>query len=345
MTTRSFGSDNHAGVHPAVFDALKRVNDGDAHAYGHDDYTASVAKRVSALFGPQAETFFVFNGTAANVISIRAVCRPHQGVICAQTAHINTDECGAPEWIAGVKLLTVATPDGKLTPALVEQRLGGRGDEHRTQPRLVSISQTTEVGTCYTPTELKALSAFCHQHGLYLHIDGARLSNAAAALNATLGEAATGADLISFGGTKNGLMAGESVVVTDPALATEMLFLRKQSMQLFSKMRFSAAQFDAFLADDLWLNNARHANAMAQLLSTEIVRFPGFELAWPTQANGVFVKMPQAVAEPLQKEYFFYLWDETIPVARLMCHFNTTESDIRGFLAAVERLSGARRTR
>lgn len=345
MTTRSFGSDNHAAVHPAVFDALKRVNDGDVHAYGHDDYTVSVAKKVSALFGPQAETFFVFNGTAANVISIRAVCRPHQGVICAETAHINTDECGAPEQIAGVKLLTVPTPDGKLTPALIEKRLGGRGDEHRIQPRLVSISQTTEVGTCYTPSELGALSTFCHSHGLYLHIDGARLSNGAATLNSTLGAAATGADLISFGGTKNGLMAGESVVVTDPALATEMLFLRKQSMQLSSKMRFSAAQFDAFLDGDLWLKNARHANAMAQLLAKEIVRFPGFEIVWPTQSNGVFVKLPAGIVEPLQKEYFFYLWDETVPIARLMCHFNTTEADIRGFLAAVERLSGARRTR
>lgn len=339
---RSFGSDNHAGVHPAVFDALNRANDGDVHAYGHDDYTVGVAKKVSAIFGPRAETFFVFNGTAANVLSIRATCRPHHGVICPETAHINTDECGAPEWNAGVKLLTVPTPDGKLTPALIERRLGGRGDEHRTQPRLVSISQTTELGTCYTPAELRAISICCHQHGLYLHIDGARLSNAAATLNATLGEAATGADLISFGGTKNGLMAGEAVVVTDPALATEMLFLRKQSMQLSSKMRFSAAQFDAFLTDDLWLKNARHANAMAQLLSKEIAAFPGFELAWPTQSNGVFVKLPAGIVEPLQKEYFFYLWDETIPIARLMCHFNTSEEDVRGFLAVVERLSGAR---
>ncbi|HNT27863.1 MAG TPA: low specificity L-threonine aldolase [bacterium] len=342
---RSFGSDNHAGVHPAVFDALRRVNDGDVHAYGHDAYTVDVARRVASFFGPQAETFFVFNGTAANVISIRTACHPHQGVICAETAHINTDECGAPEWNAGVKLLTVPTPDGKLTPALVERRLGGRGDEHRIQPRLVSISQTTEVGTCYTPAELETLSVFCHGHGLYLHIDGARLSNAAATLNSTLGEAAAGADLISFGGTKNGLMAGEAVIVTDPALATGMLFLRKQSMQLSSKMRYLAAQFEAFLTDDLWLANARHANAMAQLLSKGIVRFPDLELAWPTQANGVFVRMPAELVEPLQKEYFFYLWDETVPIARLMCHFNTTEKDVRGFLAVVERLSGARTVR
>lgn len=339
---RSFGSDNHAGVHPAVFDALRRANDGDVHAYGHDDYTAGIARKVSALFGPRAETFFVFNGTAANVLSIRATCRPHHGVICPETAHINTDECGAPEWNAGVKLLTVPTPDGKLTPALIERRLGGRGDEHRVQPKLVSISQTTEVGTCYTPTELGEISTFCHKHGLYLHIDGARLSNGAARLDSTLGTAATGADLISFGGTKNGLMSGEAVVITDPALATEMLFLRKQSMQLSSKMRYLAAQFDAFLDNDLWLKNARHANAMAHLLSEQIVRFPGFELAWPTQANGVFVKLPADIVEPLQKEHFFYLWDETVPIARLMCHFNTTEADVRGFLAVVERLSGAR---
>ncbi|HSA32835.1 MAG TPA: low specificity L-threonine aldolase [bacterium] len=342
---RSFGSDNHAGVHPAVFDALRRVNDGDVPAYGHDAYTVGVARKVAALFGKKAEAFFVFNGTAANVISIRAVCRPHQGIICAETAHINTDECGAPEWNAGVKLLPVPTPDGKLTPALVERRLGGRGDEHRTQPRLVSISQATEVGTVYTPNELKELSASCHAHGLLLHMDGARLSNAASTLGVSIGEAAAGTDLVSFGGTKNGLMAGEAVIVNDPALATELLFLRKQSMQLSSKMRYLAAQFDAFLTDDLWLANARHANAMAQLLSKGIVRFPGFELAWPTQANGVFVRMPADLVEPLQKEYFFYLWDETVPIARLMCHFNTAEEDVRGFLAVVDRLSGARTVR
>ncbi len=342
MTTRSFGSDNHAGVHPAVFEALRRVNDGDIHAYGHDDYTAAVAGRVASLFGEQAQAFFVFNGTAANVLAIRAACRPYHGVICAETAHINTDECGAPEQIAGVKLLAVPTPDGKLTPRLIEQRLGGRGDEHRIQPRLVSVSQTTELGTCYTPDELRTLARFCHERGLLLHIDGARLANAAAFLEVSLQEAAAGADLISFGGTKNGLMGAEALVITDPSLTNDILFLRKQLLNLASKMRYLAAQFDAYLKNDLWRANARHANAMARLLAQEIVRFPGFSLAWPTQANGVFVKMPASVVEPLQKAYFFYLWDETIPIARLMCHFNTTEADVKGFLVAVERVVNAR---
>jgi len=342
MVFRSFGSDNHAGVHPAVLAALARVNEGDVPAYGHDDYTHSVAERVAHLFGSEAQCFFLFTGTAANVLAIRAACRPCQAVICAETAHINTDECGAPEQVAGIKLLTVPTPDGKLTPALIARRLGGRGDEHRVQPRLVSVSQATELGTCYTPDELRAIADFCHEHGMVLHLDGARLANAAVFLSTSLGEAAAGADLISFGGTKNGLMAAEALVVTNPACIGDILFLRKQSMQLASKMRYLAAQFDAYLDGDLWLMNARHANAMARLLSQEIARFPGFKIAWPTQSNGVFVKMSANLVEVLRNEYFFYLWDETIPIARLMCHFNTTEEDVRGLLAAVDRLTGAK---
>jgi len=321
-----------------VFAALQRVNEGDAHAYGHDDHTIRVAERAAHLFGPHTQCFFLFTGTAANVLALRAACRPYEGVICAETAHLNTDECGAPEWVAGVKLLTMPTADGKLTPELVARRLGGRGDEHRVQPRLVSVSQATELGTCYTPEELRALADFCHERRLLLHIDGARLANAAAFLGISLEEAAAGADLISFGGTKNGLMGAEALIVRDPALAHEIPFLRKQSLQLASKMRYLAAQFEAYLEDDLWLANARHANAMAQKLSHEISRLPGFEIVWPTQANGVFVKMPRHLVEPLQKEYFFYLWDETVPIARLMCHFNTTEADVQGLLAAIKRL-------
>ncbi len=338
MPARSFGSDNHAGVHPTVFAALQRVNDGDAHAYGHDNYTVRIAERVARLFGPHAQCFFLFTGTAANVLAIRAVCHPHEGVICPETAHVNTDECGAPEWNAGVKLLTIPTSDGKLTPELIARRLGGRGDEHRIQPRLVSISQATELGTCYSPDELRALADFCHERHLIFHIDGARLANAAAFLGVSLDEAAKGADLISFGGTKNGLMGAEALIVRDSTLGHDIPFLRKQSLQLASKMRYLTAQFDAYLEDELWLVNARHANAMAQRLSQEIARLPGFKIVWPTQANGVFVKIPRHIVEPLQKKYFFYLWDETVPIARLMCHFNTTEADVQGLIAAIKRL-------
>jgi threonine aldolase len=332
---RGFASDNSATIHPDVLAAIADVNVGHTFGYGHDDYTLSVEARVAAAFGEDASSFFVFNGTGANVVSLRAACRRFEGVICAETAHLNVDECGAPEVIAGVKLLTVAGIDGKLTPELVESRIERIGDEHAVQPHLVSISQCTELGTLYTVDELGALAELAHSHDLLLHVDGARLSNAAAALGASLREAATGADVVSFGGTKNGLLGAEAVVVLNPALAQDFLYVRKQSMQLASKMRFLAAQFDALLTDELWLRCAGHANTMAARLAGALADVPGLTITRPVQTNAVFAIVPSAAIPSLQRQYPFYVWDESAGEVRWMCSWDTTEEDIDAFAAAV----------
>jgi threonine aldolase len=335
--TRGFASDNSAGVHPEVLAAIAAVNDGHALAYGHDPYTQRVEAEVAAQFGDRARAFFVFNGSAANVLSLRAACRPWQGAICADSAHVNVDECGAPESIAGVKLLTVPTPDGKLTPELAESRLERIGDEHVVQPRVLTVSQSTELGTVYEPAELRALARFAHEHGLLLHVDGSRLTNAAAALGVSLGEASTaaGADIVSFGGTKNGLLGGEAVVFADPDLTDGFLYLRKLTLQLASKMRFVAAQFDAYLSDELWRRNAAHANAMALRLRDAVQPIDGLRLSREVQANVVFAVLPAVAIEPLQQRFAFYTWDERAGEVRWMCAWDTTESDVDAFAAAI----------
>jgi threonine aldolase len=337
--SRGFASDNSAGVHPEVLTAIAAANDGHALAYGHDPYTEAVQGRVAAEFGPDASAFFVFNGSAANVLSLRAACRPWQGAICAESAHVNVDECGAPESIAGVKLLTVPTPDGKLTPELAEMRLERIGDEHVVQPRVLTVSQSTELGTLYSPAELAALAQFAHEHGLLLHVDGSRLTNAAAALGVSLGEASTGAgaDIVSFGGTKNGLLGGEAVVFADPALADGFLYLRKLTLQLASKMRFIAAQFDAYLEDELWRRNAGHANAMAARLRDAVVGIDGLRLTREVQANVVFAVLPSDAIAPLQERFAFYTWDERTGEVRWMCAWDTTEADVDAFADAIAR--------
>jgi threonine aldolase len=332
---RGFASDNSATIHPDVLAAIARVNVGHTFGYGHDDYTLSVEARVASAFGEDASAFFVFNGTGANVVSLRAACRRVEGVICAETAHLNVDECGAPEVIAGVKLLTVSGIDGKLTPELVESRIARIGDEHAVQPHLVSISQCTELGTLYTADELEALAEVVHSHELLLHVDGARLSNAAAALGVSLGEAAAGADVVSFGGTKNGLLGGEAVVLRAPALAQDFLYVRKQSMQLASKMRFLAAQFDALLSDELWLRCARHANTMAARLADAVSDVPAVQITRPVQSNAVFAILPSAAIPAVQREYPFYVWDEAAGEVRWMCSWDTTEEDVEGFATSV----------
>jgi threonine aldolase len=334
-SARGFASDNSATIHPDVLAAIARVNEGHTFGYGHDEYTLSVEARVAGAFGTDASAFFVFNGTGANVVSLRAACRRFEGVICAETAHLNVDECGAPEAIAGLKLLTVPGVDGKLTPALVESRITRIGDEHAVQPHAVSISQCTELGTLYTVDELRALSDLAHSHDLVLHVDGARLSNAAAALGVSLAEVAGGADVVSFGGTKNGLLGAEAVVLLNPQLAHDFLYIRKQSMQLASKMRFLAAQFDALLTDELWLRSAGHANAMASRLAAGLAGLPGLTITRPVETNAVFATLPPAVVEPLQAEYPFYTWDEAASEVRWMCSWDTTEGDVDGFAAAV----------
>jgi threonine aldolase len=336
-TARGFASDNSATIHPAVLEAIATVNVGHAFGYGHDDYTREVEKRLAAQFGPQARTFMVFNGSGANVLCLRAACRPWQGVICAETAHISVDECGAPEAIAGVKLVTVPTEDGKLTPELVERAIARVGDEHAVQPGLVSISQCTELGTVYSTRELKRLADLAHANGLRLHVDGARLANAAAALDLPL-KAITGdvgVDIVSFGGTKNGMLLGEAVIVLDSELADDFLYLRKQTLQLASKMRFMAAQFDAMLDGGLWLECATHSNAMAKQLAEKVGAIAGVQLTRPVQSNALFATLPRRAIEALLDRFAFYVWDEARDEVRWMCSWDTTEEDVDAFAAAV----------
>jgi threonine aldolase len=334
---RGFASDNAATVHPEVLAAVARANVGHASGYGHDPYSREVAGRFAEHFGDGARAFLVFNGTAANVLCLRAACRPWEAAICTETAHLNVDECGAPEAIAGVKLISARTDHGKLTPELVEQLNRRVGDEHAVQPRVVSVSQATELGTVYTPDELRALAHAAHAHGLKLHVDGARLSNAAAALGVPLRALTVdaGVDLLSFGGTKNGLLAGEAVVFLEPGLAEGFDYLRKQSLQLASKMRFLAAQFDALLTDELWLRCARHANKMAASLAQAVDGLPGLSITRPVQANAVFATLPPEATTRLQEQFPFYVWDEASGEVRWMCSWDTTEEDVGAFAAAI----------
>lgn len=330
-----FGSDNHAGVLPEALAAIAAVNRGHAPSYGHDDYTAAVEARLAAELGGRS-AFVVFNGSGANVLSLRAVLAPWEGAICAESAHLNVDEGGAPEaW--GIKLLTVPAPDGKLTPALVDRRLVRLGDEHAVQPRVVSVSQTTELGTLYEPGELRALAEHAHGHGMLLHVDGARLTNAAAALGVPLRALAgdAGADLVSFGGTKAGLLAAEAVVLLGSACDAALPYLRKQTLQLASKARFLAAQLDALLTDERWRGAAGHANAMAARLAEAVRRVPGVTITQPVQANAVFAVLPPGVADRLRPDWLFYDWDEAAGEVRWMCAWDTAEADVDAFAAAV----------
>ena len=338
---RGFASDNNSGAHPDVLAAIAAANDGHVVAYGDDDHTAAARELFRRHFGERAEPFLVFNGTAANVLAIEALARPYEAVICPETAHLNVDECGAPERIAGVKLIAVPTADGKLTPELLAERITRIGDQHASQPRVVSISEATELGTLYTLEEIRALADLAHERGLALHVDGARLANAAAALDAPLRAltADAGVDALSFGGTKNGLLAADAVVFLDPEAARDFPFLRKQSMQLASKMRFLAAQFEALLGGELWLRNAAHANAMARRLADAITAIDAVELAHPPQANGVFARLPapaiDRLRESLPAALPFYVWDDAAGTIRLMCSWDTTAEDVDELAAAL----------
>jgi threonine aldolase len=325
-----------------VLEALAAANCGHAFGYGHDDRTRAVQELFAEHFGDGARAFVVFNGTAANVLSLRAACRRWEAVICADTSHLNVDECGAPESIAGVKLLTVSTEHGKLTPELVESRIERRGDEHAVQPRVVSISQCTELGTIYTQAEIHALAEHAHAHQLVLHMDGARLSNAAAALELPLRELSTeaGVDILSFGGTKNGLLGAEAVVFPKPDLAEGFEFVRKQSLQLASKMRFLAAQLEALLTDELWLRSARRANAMAERLAGSVREIPGLTITQPVETNAVFATLPASAIAALQERFAFYVWNERRAEVRWMCSWDTTEDDVDAFAQAVREAVG-----
>jgi threonine aldolase len=347
---RGFASDNFSGAHPEVLAALAAANDGHTPAYGDDPWTQRARTLFRHHFGDTAEAFQVFNGSAANVLALDALTRPFEAVICAATAHLNVDECGAPERIAGVKLLTVETEHGKLAPEHLAPLDVRRGDQHASQPRAVSISQATELGTVYTLDEIRALADFAHERDMLLHVDGARLANAAAALDAPLRALTTdaGVDALSFGGTKNGLLLGEAVVFLRPGLADRFEFVRKQGMQLASKMRFLSAQFEALLRDgDLWLRNASHANAMARRLHDAARSIEGVEIAHPAEANAVFARLPILAIERLRAELPgetpFYVWDEDTGECRWMCSWDTTPDDVDGFAAAIEAaVTGAR---
>jgi threonine aldolase len=340
---RGFASDNNATVHPDVLTAIARVNVGHAAGYGHDAYTQAVEELIAEHFGESARTFFVFNGSGANVTCLRAACRRWEAVICTETAHLNVDECGAPEAMAGVKVLTAPPVAGKLTPDAAERLIGRVGDEHAVQPRVISISQSTELGTVYSPEEIRALADLAHANGLVLHVDGARLSNAAAALGTSFRAITTdvGVDLVTFGGTKNGLLGGEAVVILREELAEHFAFIRKQSLQLASKMRFIAAQFEALLEEDLWRRCALHANAMAARLAGAVRDLPGVEITQPVEANAVFAVVPPAATAALQDEFPFYVWDERTGEVRWMCAWDTTEADVDAFAAALREALGA----
>ncbi|QKW37269.1 threonine aldolase [Actinomadura sp. NAK00032] len=334
---RGFASDNQASVHPDVLAALAEVNTGHQPAYGDDAVTGRLRAMVRRHFGDRAEVYPVFNGTGANVVSLQAMSERWSSVVCPESAHINTDECGAAEKLAGLKLVTVPAPDGKLTPGLVERYATGFGNVQRRQPAVVSITQSTELGTVYTAEETAAVAAAAHERGLTVHMDGARIANAAASLGVPLRALTTdaGVDVLSFGGTKNGLLLGEAIVVLNPDAVRGVSYLRKSSMQLASKMRYVSAQLVALLDGDLWLRNAAHANAMARRLEAAARAVPGVEVTRPVQANTVFAVVPKDVAERLRERFAFYTWDETTGEVRWVCSFDTTERDVAAFAAAL----------
>jgi len=338
--SRSFASDNNSGIHPTVLQAIADANRGHCKGYGDDHYTGEALKSFREAFGKDVEVFLVCTGTGANVLALRTVAQSYQSIICAQSSHLNTDECGAPENHTGCKITAIASDDGKIAPFQIEPLLQGRLDEHQSQPRVISISQPTEFGTVYSIEEIKDLASFAHANDLLLHMDGARLSNAAASLGCSLravsGDA--GVDILSFGGTKNGMMMGEAVIFFHPEEARYFKFIRKQGMHLVSKMRYLSTQFMAFFDNGLWLHNARHANSMAALLARELEAVPQVRITQKVQANAVFMTMPPEIVEELQNRHFFYIFDTTHTIARLMTSFDTIEDDIHRFIADLQKL-------
>ncbi|HZL08947.1 MAG TPA: low specificity L-threonine aldolase [Prolixibacteraceae bacterium] len=337
---RGFASDNNSGIHPEILNALSAANEGHAVGYGGDDFTKMAIERFRQEFGEQTDVYFVFNGTGANVLSLSTLTASFHSVICAETAHIQVDECGAPEKFSGCKLLPVEAIKGKITPEGILKYLHGFDFEHHSQPKVISISQVTELGTVYSVEEIKAITALAHQYDLFVHMDGARLANAAVALDLPFRAFTVdaGIDVLSFGGTKNGMMMGEAVLFFNPELSKNAKYIRKQSMQLFSKMRFVSAQFLAYLNDDLWKRNASHSNRMARLLEQEVQKIPAIQLTQEVEANGVFAIVPSGIIPQLQEKYFFYMWDENRSEVRWMTSFDTKEEDIYNFTSLIKSL-------
>lgn len=339
---KAFASDNYSGVHPEIMEALSRANTGHMGSYGNDEITTRTKKLFENLFGSGTEVFFVYNGTGANVIGLSTLTKSFHSVICSDLAHINVDESTASEKFLGCKLIDVPTTDGKITPQQVEQKIIRVGDQHHPQAKVISISQTTEYATVYSVEEIKALSTIAKKHNLYLHMDGSRISNAAVSLGKDFRSFTrdAGVDVLSFGGTKNGMMFGEAVVIFNPELARDAHYLRKQGMQLHSKMRFVSAQFEALLSNDLWKRNASHSNAMAKKLAEGLKNIPRVTLTQAVEANGVFAILPKEIIPALQEEIFFYVWNEQTHEVRLMCSFDTTEEEIDRFFKKTRELVG-----
>ena len=337
---RGFASDNNSGIHPEILSAIYAANEGHAVGYGGDTITEMAIQRFKHEFGEQTDVYFVFNGTGANVLSLSTLTHSFHSVICAETAHIQVDECGAPEKFTGCKLLPVQVVKGKITPEGISKYLHGFDFEHHSQPKIISISQVTELGTVYSVEEIKAITTLAHEYGLFVHMDGARIANAAVALNLPF-QAFTvdaGIDVLSFGGTKNGMMLGEAVLFFNPELSKNSKYIRKQSMQLFSKMRFVSAQFLAYFQNELWKKNATHSNKMAKLLEQEVLKIPAIKLTQEVEANGVFAIVPSEIIPLLQEKYFFYMWDEHRSEVRWMTSFDTEEEDIYNFTALIKSL-------
>jgi threonine aldolase len=337
---RGFASDNNAGVHPEIFKKMEEVNFGHVISYGDDPYTPQAIDIFKQYFGKDIDVYFVFNGTAANVLGINTLTQSYHAVICSDLAHLQVDECGAPEKYTGCKLLTVVSPDGKLTPEGIKTHLHGFGFEHHAQPKMVSITQSTEMGTVYSIEEIKKISDLAHQYGLYLHMDGARIGNAAVSLDCNFKELTidAGVDVLSYGGTKNGMMFGEAVVFFEPALSRDFKYIRKQGMQLGSKMRFISAQFLALLEGDLWLRNAQHANRMAKYLEERVREISQIHITQPVESNAVFAILPREIIAELQKRFFFYIWNETTSEVRWMTSYDTTREDIDRFVGELKHL-------
>lgn len=337
---RSFGSDNHSGVHPTILNAISEANKDHVIAYGDDPYTEKVSQKIKQLFGEQADFFPMFNGTGANICALRACVQPFHAIIAPETGHIFVDECGSPEWLTGAAVKSVSTPDGKVKPGMLHSFFHNFGFEHHSQPKVLYISQLSELGTAYTINEIKALAELLHQQNMYLHMDGARIANAAATLGVALKEITSeaGVDILSFGGTKNGMMMGESVITFRPELAENMKYIRKQSTQLYSKMRFCSAQFLAYLEHDLWLQNASHSNKMAQILRTELEKVSSIQFTQQTDGNILIMKMEPDMIEKLLQKHFFYIWDEMTHEIRLVTSWDTTEEDVFSFVNDVKNI-------
>ncbi len=335
---KSFASDNNAPVHESVIRAIAEANQGDAIGYGDDVHTLKAEQKFREQFGKDIAVYFVCTGTGANVSALDHITRSYHAVICSNKAHLHQDECGAPEKYIGCKLLRLPSEDGKIKPEQMRPLMHSLGFPHHAQPKVISITQATELGRVYSVEEIREISRFANEYDLYLHMDGARIANAAASLNVSLEEMTkfAGVDVLSFGGTKNGAMAAEAVVFFNQDLAQEYEYTRKQSMQLISKMRYISAQFSALLSNDLWLQNARHANAMAALLADKISDISGVEITQKVETNAVFAMLSPKAIEKLKRKYFFYMWDATRNEVRWMTAFNTTEEDIENFVDALK---------